>query len=69
MATATQELPSALPAHKPGTPWTIQELARFMTVSERTVAQLVTDGKLRGFKFGARRLFTDEEVRQIMAGG
>jgi hypothetical protein len=57
------------PARPPGSPWSLRDAAAFWGVSERHVAGLVAEDKVRSIKIGARRLIPDDEVRRVAREG
>lgn len=52
-----------------GSPWPLQEAARFLGVSHRHLVRLIDTGKLRSIRFGRRVLLSDVEVRRIASEG
>jgi excisionase family DNA binding protein len=52
-----------------GAPWSIQDAAKFLTVSARHVHRLLDAGKLRSVRLGRRRLIPDSEVQRLAREG
>ncbi len=57
------------PARPAGAPWSLRDAAAFLSVSERHLAGLVAEGKVRSIKLGARRLVADDELRRVAREG
>jgi excisionase family DNA binding protein len=62
--------PPAQPAiREPGKPWGLAEAARFLGISQRTLATLVADGRIPSYKLAGRRLLADEVLRRVAREG
>jgi hypothetical protein len=59
----------AVPARPAGKPWPLRDAAAFLSISERHLATLCADGRVRSIKIGARRLVPDEEVARVAREG
>lgn len=61
--------PSEAPARPDGAPWPMRDAAAFLSISERTLATLVADGRVRSIKVGGRRLVPDDELKRVAREG
>ena len=48
--------------------YSLQELAKLLEVSERTIHNYVKAGKIKGVKVGGKWKFTEENIRKFVNG-
>lgn len=58
-----------VPHRPPGAPWSLRDAAAFLGISERHLANLIAEGKVRSIKFGDRRLIPANELERLAAEG
>jgi excisionase family DNA binding protein len=54
-----------LPARPPGAPWSLRDAAAWLGISERHLAALCADGRVRSIKIGCRRLIPSDELERV----
>jgi excisionase family DNA binding protein len=64
-----QTAPTTTATRPPGSPWSIQDAAQFLTVSARHLHRLLDAGKVRSVRLGRRRLISDAEVQRLAREG
>ena len=63
-------IPQTKPSvHQPGAPWSIQEAAGYLQISQRHLIRLINDAKVTSFLLGRRRFISDSEIRRLANGG
>jgi len=62
---------NSTPTHprSPGSPWSIPEAAKFLTISKRHLYRLIDANKVRSLRIGRRRLIPAAEVERIAKQG
>ena len=69
MSAATATPSAAVPQQHPlGAPWSLQDLAVYLSISERHLVKLCDDGAIKSFHLGRRRLVSDAEARRAAEG-
>lgn len=68
-AVQTERAERAAGARPGGAAWPLPDAARFLGVSERHVARLISAGSIQSFKIGRRRLIPDAEVKRVATEG
>lgn len=68
MSAATATLPAVPQQHPLGAPWSLQDAAVYLSISERHLTRLCDDETIRSFRLGRRRFLSDAEVQRIAAG-
>lgn len=68
MLTSDPPVPNP-PARAPGSPWSINDAAQFLTVSTRHIHRLLDAKKVRSLRLGRRRLIPDAEVQRLAREG
>jgi excisionase family DNA binding protein len=58
-----------IPPRPAGSPWPRRGAAQFLNVSERHLARLIEQGKVRAIRIGTRVLIPDDEVHRIAEQG
>ena len=48
--------------------YSLQELAKLLEVSERTIHNYVKAGKIKGVKIGGKWKFTEEHLKKFISG-
>ncbi len=55
--------------HEPGRPWELAPLARFLSVSKKTLERAIKAGKLKSIRINRRVLVADGEARRVAEAG
>jgi excisionase family DNA binding protein len=56
-------------SRRPGAPWTFEDAATHLQISDRHLRRLADDDKVRTIRLGRRRLLPDTEVQRIAEEG
>lgn len=48
--------------------YSLQELAKLLEVTERTLHKYIKSGKIKGVKIGGQWRFTEENIRKFISG-
>lgn len=68
MSTSNPTMPDPS-VRPPGSPWSINDAARFLHVSTRHLHRLLDVNKVRSLRLGRRRLIPDVEVQRLAREG
>jgi excisionase family DNA binding protein len=63
------EVENEITTHLPGQPWTVSQASAFLQVSDKHLANLIAENRVRVIRLGRRVLLADETVRKIASEG
>ena len=55
--------------HETGRPWPMLELAKFLSISKKSLERAIKTGKVKAIRIGRRVLIADDEARRIAESG
>ncbi len=62
-------IPTPSATREPGSPWTIDDAARHLGISDRHLRRLAHEGKIATIRFGRRRMIAANELERVAREG